>query len=66
MVWALGQVPEDLLADAGRTGATVISSGDDPLVGLIGAQRLAAALAEQKGVDPDRPRALSRSVILTG
>jgi fructoselysine-6-P-deglycase FrlB-like protein len=64
VVWALGQVPEDLLADAGRTGATVISSGDDPLVGLIGAQRLAAALAEQKGVDPDRPRALSRSVIL--
>jgi fructoselysine-6-P-deglycase FrlB-like protein len=64
VVWALGRVPEDLLADAGRTGATVISSDDDPLVGLIGAQRLAAALAEHKGVDPDRPRALSRSVIL--
>ena len=66
VVWALGEVPSDLLADAGRTGATVIASDVDPLVALIGAQRLAAALAERKGIDPDQPRALSRSVILTG
>ncbi len=64
VVWALGQVPADLLADARRTGATVINSDADPLAGLIGAQRLAAALAARKGIDPDRPRALSRSVIL--
>ena len=66
VVWALGEVPSDLLADAGRTGATVIASDADPLVALIGAQRLAAALAERKGIDPDQPRALSRSVILAG
>ena len=36
----------------------------DPLAALIGVQRLAAALAERKGIDPDQPRALSRSVIL--
>ncbi len=65
-VWALGEVPSGLLADAGRTGAIVIASDADPLVALIGAQRLAAALAERKGIDPDQPRALSRSVILTG
>jgi fructoselysine-6-P-deglycase FrlB-like protein len=64
VVWALGEIPADLLADARRTGATVIASDADPLVGLIGAQRLAATLAERKGVDPDQPRALSRSVIL--
>ena len=64
VVWTLGEVAADLLADARRTGATVITSDADPLAGLIGAQRLAAALAERKGVDPDRPRALSRSVIL--
>jgi fructoselysine-6-P-deglycase FrlB-like protein len=64
VVWVLGEVPADLLADARRTGATVIASGTDPLAGLIGAQRLAAALAERKGIDPDQPRALSRSVIL--
>ena len=64
VVWALGAVPTDLLADARRTGATVITSDADPLAGLIGAQRLAVALAERKGIDPDHPRALSRSVIL--
>jgi glucosamine 6-phosphate synthetase-like amidotransferase/phosphosugar isomerase protein len=66
VVWALGEVPSDLLADARRTGATVIASDIDPLAALIGAQRLAADLAERKGIDPDQPRALSRSVILTG
>jgi fructoselysine-6-P-deglycase FrlB-like protein len=66
VVWALGDVPSDLLADARRTGAIVIASDADPLAALIGAQRLAAALAERKGIDPDQPRALSRSVILTG
>jgi CRISPR-associated protein Cas5a/b/c len=64
VVWALGEVPASLLADARRTGAMVIASDADPLAGLIGAQRLAAALAERKGIDPDQPRALSRSVIL--
>ena len=64
VVWALGEVPADLLADARHTGAAVIASGADPLVSLIGAQRLAAALAERKDIDPDQPRALSRSVIL--
>jgi fructoselysine-6-P-deglycase FrlB-like protein len=64
VVWALGEVPADLLADARHTGATVIAWDTDPLAGLIGVQRLAAVLAERKGIDPDQPRALSRSVIL--
>jgi fructoselysine-6-P-deglycase FrlB-like protein len=64
VVWALGDVPPGLLADARHTGALVIAPDADPLAGLIGAQRLAAVLAERKGIDPDQPRALSRSVIL--
>ena len=64
VVWALGDAPP-LLADACCTGATVIASDADPLVALIGAQRLAAELAEWKGIDPDAP-GLLRSVILTG
>jgi fructoselysine-6-P-deglycase FrlB-like protein len=63
-VWALGEVPPDLLSDARRTGATVLAPDADPLVALIGAQKLAALLAERKGLDPDQPRALARSVIL--
>ena len=64
VVWALGEVPPSLLADARRTGAMVIASGADPLTGLTSAQRLAAELAARKSIDPDQPRALSRSVIL--
>jgi fructoselysine-6-P-deglycase FrlB-like protein len=64
VVWALGEVPPDLLADARRTGATVMAPDADPLAALIGAQRLAALLAQRKGLDPDQPRALARSVIL--
>jgi fructoselysine-6-P-deglycase FrlB-like protein len=64
VVWALGEVPASLLADARRTGAMVIASDADPLIGLTGAQRLAAELAARKHIDPDQPRALSRSVIL--
>ncbi|MBW5422845.1 sugar isomerase, partial [Streptomyces sp. BG9H] len=36
-----------------------------PLADLIRAQRLAVALAESRGYDPDRPRNLTRSVILS-
>jgi fructoselysine-6-P-deglycase FrlB-like protein len=64
VVWGIGDIPESLVADAARTGATVIAEGGDPLVALIGAQRLAVMLAARKGIDPDQPRALSRSVIL--
>ena len=64
VTWAIGEVPESLLADTARTGATVIAAGGDPLTGLIGAQRLAVMLAARKGIDPDQPRSLSRSVIL--
>ncbi len=64
VVWALGEVPSSLLADARRTGAMVIAPGADPLLGLTGAQRLAADLAARQHIDPDQPRALSRSVIL--
>jgi fructoselysine-6-P-deglycase FrlB-like protein len=64
VVWALGEVPASLLTDARRTGAMVIASDTDPLIGLTGAQRLAAELAARKHLDPDQPRALSRSVIL--
>jgi fructoselysine-6-P-deglycase FrlB-like protein len=64
VVWALGQVPPSLLADARRTGAMVIASDADPLVALTSAQRLAVELADRNGIDPDQPRALSRSVIL--
>jgi len=48
------------------TGATVVADDRDPLAQLVEAQRLAVALAESRGLDPDRPRGLTRAVILPG
>ena len=36
----------------------------DPMADLVSAQRLAVAVAERKGLDPDAPRHLTRSIVL--
>ncbi|HEY2175996.1 MAG TPA: SIS domain-containing protein [Mycobacteriales bacterium] len=63
-VWAFGPPPSGLADDVARTGATLVVGDLDPLADLIRAQRLAVVLAGAKGLDPDQPRNLSRSVIL--
>lgn len=64
-VWVFGPPPPGLLEDLAVTGAHVESSGLDPMADLIRAQRLAVALAEAKGLNPDKPRHLARSVLLS-
>jgi fructoselysine-6-P-deglycase FrlB-like protein len=64
VIWGIGDIPASLVEDCARTGALVVARGGDPLIGLIGAQRLAVALAQGTGINPDYPRSLSRSVIL--
>ena len=39
-------------------------SGEDPLAELVRVQKLAVAVARARGLDPDRPRNLARSVIV--
>lgn len=64
-VWAFGEVPQGLVEDVTATGAAFVHSPDlDPMAHLIVAQRLAVALALHRGLDPDTPRHLSRSVVL--
>lgn len=63
-IWALGDVGDDLLDDVRATGASVIATGDHPLADLVVIQRLAVALAHGRGLDPDQPRNLTRSVVL--
>ncbi|HET6212853.1 MAG TPA: sugar isomerase, partial [Micromonosporaceae bacterium] len=63
-VWALGPVPDGLAAEVTGTGAAFTSSDRDPLAELIVAQRFAVALATHRGLDPDAPRHLTRSVVL--
>jgi fructoselysine-6-P-deglycase FrlB-like protein len=64
LVWFFGTPPEGLVADIERTGAIVSVSGLDPVADLIRAQRLAVEVAEGRGLDPDQPRNLTRSIVL--
>jgi fructoselysine-6-P-deglycase FrlB-like protein len=64
-VWVLGEVPRGLEAEVAMTGATIVHSRLDPLADLILAQRLAIALAAHRNLDPDAPRHLTRSVVLS-
>ena len=64
VVGMFGAAIPELIADVEATGAVVRTSDEDPLVQLVQAHRLAVDVAESRGLDPDEPRALSRSVIL--
>lgn len=64
--WMLGDAPEGLARQVRDTGATWVSGGLDPLAELVRAQRLAVTVAAARGLDPDRPRHLTRSVVLDG
>jgi fructoselysine-6-P-deglycase FrlB-like protein len=66
VVWLLGVDDHVLVNDIRRTGATVIATDTDPQAELVLAQRVAVATAEVRGLDPDRPRYLARSVMYTG
>lgn len=66
VVWLLGVDDSVLVNDISRTGALVIATGGDPQAELVLAQRVAVATAEVRGLDPDRPRYLARSVMYTG
>jgi glutamine---fructose-6-phosphate transaminase (isomerizing) len=54
-----------VLDDAEKAGATVVSSERDPMAELVRVQRAAVALATARGLDPDHPRHLTRSVVLS-
>ena len=64
LVWAIGPVDPGVLADAADTGATIVNGGSDPMAELVLIQRMAVALAEAHGLDPDHPKHLTRSVVL--
>ena len=65
-VWFFGAPPAGLVEELGGTGATIVQEpGVDPMALLVRAQRLAVALAGRKGLDPDAPRNLTRSIVLS-
>jgi fructoselysine-6-P-deglycase FrlB-like protein len=64
VVWVLGDPVPGLLDDLGATGARVVCDDLDPVADLVRAQLLAVRRAVGLGLDPDRPRSLTRSVVL--
>ncbi|WRZ94552.1 sugar isomerase [Streptomyces sp. NBC_01007] len=63
--WMFGEAPGGLAEQVRGTGGLWVDGGLDPLAELVRAQRLAVAVAAARGLDPDRPRHLTRSVILS-
>jgi fructoselysine-6-P-deglycase FrlB-like protein len=64
LVWTFGAVPPGVTDSAAAVGATVHRGGLDPLAELVLLHRVALRLAEHRGLDPDQPRHLTRSVVL--
>ncbi|GGQ72821.1 SIS domain-containing protein [Streptomyces flaveolus] len=62
--WMFGEAPDGLAEQVRDTGALWVAGDLDPLAELVRAQRLAVAVAASRGLDPDHPRHLTRSVIL--
>jgi fructoselysine-6-P-deglycase FrlB-like protein len=66
VVWVFGDPVPGLIDDVTATGAIVVNDDLDPVADLVRVQLLSVRLAEQQGFNPDRPRHLTRSVILSG
>lgn len=65
LTWVFGPLPEGLDKQVAATGAELVTSEWDPMAFLVLVQRLAVARAEARGLNPDTPRNLTRSVILS-
>lgn len=63
--WSLDEAPEGIAEQVLGTGAQWVAGRLDPLAELVRVHRLAIAVAAHQGLDPDAPRNLTRSVILT-
>lgn len=64
LVWVFGRAPEGMAEQVAATGAQFLTFPLDPVALLVLAQRVAVARAEARELDPDRPRHLTRAVIL--
>lgn len=66
LVWFIGARDDELARNIESTGATVVQQvASDPLIELALAQKLAVRTALGRGLDPDQPRHLTRSIVLS-
>jgi fructoselysine-6-P-deglycase FrlB-like protein len=64
LVWLLGPAPDGLPGEVAATGGVVWTALEHPMAELVRVHRAAVTIARAAGLDPDRPRHLTRSVIL--
>jgi fructoselysine-6-P-deglycase FrlB-like protein len=67
VVWIFGPAPDGLADEVATAGGLVwhpAEAEQTPLAELVRVQRVAAAISRTRGLDPDQPRNLTRSVIL--
>lgn len=64
-VWFLTPETDGVEVEVAGFGGLPVLPNAEPMAELIKVQRLAVAIGLAKGLDPDNPRNLSRSVILT-
>ncbi|MBO8191632.1 SIS domain-containing protein [Streptomyces oryzae] len=66
VTWLFGAAPEGLEGEVAATGAQFVCHDRDPLADLVLVHRVALERARVRGLDPDSPRSLTRSVMLDG
>ena len=64
IVWMFDPAPGDLAAEVAAAGGLPWPASEPPLAELVRVHKVAVAVARAAGLDPDRPRNLTRSVIL--
>jgi fructoselysine-6-P-deglycase FrlB-like protein len=64
VVWLFGPAPAGLLDDIAAARGYAWTGDGDPMAELVRVHRVALGIARARGLDPDRPRNLTRSVIL--
>lgn len=65
VVWALSALDVPIAEQIRATGATLVVPGLDPMASLVLAQRAMLRIAAARGLNPDTPRNLTRSVVLS-
>lgn len=66
LTWAFGDVPDGLADQVRSTGAAFDHADVDPMAELVRVHRVCVARAAAAGLDVDRPRSLTRSVVIDG
>lgn len=65
VVWSMSPLDAAIGEQIRSTGATLVVPELDPMASLVLAQRAMLGIAEARGLNPDTPRNLTRSVVLS-